>query len=57
MTTEQAAVALGITTRRVRMLIAEGVLQATKEGRDWHITQEAIEAAQTRNRKPGRRKA
>ncbi len=52
MTTAEAADALGITPRRVRALIASGRLKARRYGRDWSISEEAIEAV--RERPPGR---
>jgi len=42
LTTKEVAVALKITRSRVLQLIAEGKISATKYGRDWQITREAI---------------
>lgn len=44
MTTIEAAEALGITNRRVRCLITDGVLDAKKPGRDWLVLVEAVKA-------------
>jgi excisionase family DNA binding protein len=43
-TTNDAAVALGIKPVTVRAAIANGKLRATRHGRDWHITPAAVEA-------------
>lgn len=48
----QAAVALGVTRRRVQALIKSGRLPATKFGRDWMIAASDLE--KVRERKPGR---
>lgn len=48
MTTREAAALLGVTERHIRHLITHGVLQATRRGRDWWITPEAVEAAKNR---------
>lgn len=58
MTTDEAAVQLGLSRRQVLHLIKTGVLQATKRGRDWWIEESAVEEArqrkgQWRNRKEG----
>lgn len=37
LTTAQAAEAMGVSTQRIRQLIAEGRLSATKVGRDWLV--------------------
>ncbi len=52
MTTGEAAVELGISERRVRALITDGRLKAERIGRDWIITERALDAV--RERKPGR---
>lgn len=54
MTTQEAAEALGVTRQRVLALIQEGRLKATKHGRDWWISEGAVEAV--KERKPGRPK-
>ena len=51
-TTTEAAVALGISARRVRALIDSGKLPATRIGRDWAILQTDLN--QVAERKPGR---
>lgn len=56
MTTTQAAVELGIKPVSVRALIASGVLPATRHGRDWLITQEALDAYKLVRRAPHRPK-
>lgn len=48
-TLRTAAAALGVSVRRVRQLIAEGVLPAQKVGRDWLIRPEDMAAARRRN--------
>jgi excisionase family DNA binding protein len=58
-TTEEAAVRLGISGRRVRALIDSGILVAKKFGRDWMIDKASLEvvAGQTRPRgRPPRKK-
>lgn len=52
MTTQEAAVELHISVRRVRVLIDEGRLKASKRGRDWWIEPKDLETV--RNRKNGR---
>jgi len=52
MTTAEAARALELHPSRIRALIDEGKLQATKLGRDWYIEPAALKAV--RVRKPGR---
>jgi excisionase family DNA binding protein len=44
LTTAEAAALLGRSTSRVLKLIAAGRLPATKHGRDWFITPEAVAA-------------
>lgn len=44
MTTKEAAKLLNVTPRRVQALITNGRLAATKEGRDWRITTQALKA-------------
>lgn len=56
MTTNDAATALGISRRGVLMAIRRGSLPATKRGRDWWITQTAIESYRAeRLGRPGRK--
>ncbi len=55
LTTKQAAKILGVTTRRVLQLIADGRLPAEKHGRDWAI--KATDLELVRVRKPGRPKS
>lgn len=43
MTVNEAASALGVTPSTVRNQIENGVIAATKVGRDWSITEEAVE--------------
>jgi excisionase family DNA binding protein len=52
LTVEQAADELGVTTRRVRALIAAERLPARKIGRDWLVQRSDLEPV--RQRKPGR---
>lgn len=52
LTVDQAAGELGISARRVRMLIAESTLKAEKVGRDWLIRSKDLD--KVRDRKPGR---
>lgn len=54
LTTPQAAEQLGISTRRVRALIAAGRVPAERLGRDWIIAEPDLDAV--RDRKPGRPK-
>jgi excisionase family DNA binding protein len=54
MTTKEAAAELGVSERRVRALIASGKLAARKMGRDWWITEAALEKLKVRERPPGR---
>jgi len=42
LTTKQAAERLGVSPQRVRKLIQAGRIEATKFGRDWMITEEAL---------------
>ena len=49
MTTSEAATQLGVSVRRVQAMIRAGRLSATKQGRDWHITQHQLDS-----RKQGR---
>lgn len=51
LSTKQAAEILGVSSVRVFQLIQEGVLPATKIGRDWFIKEEDLEKAKSR---PGR---
>ena len=43
-TTTEAATLLGIKPGSVRALIARNLIAATRHGRDWLITQEALDA-------------
>lgn len=52
-TTVAAAEYLGITPSRVRQMILEGKLNATKIGRDLLITEAALEGAKKRKKAPG----
>lgn len=54
--TEVAAARLGISTRRIRAMIATGVLPATKLGRDWVVDESEVELLKVIERKPGRPK-
>lgn len=51
-TTITAAEELGVGPRRIRALITSGRLKAQKQGRDWLIEDEDLEAV--RQRRPGR---
>lgn len=53
LTTHEAALALGVTVRRVQALIATGRLPAEKHGRDWQIRQEDVDSLE--KLKPGRK--
>jgi excisionase family DNA binding protein len=53
LSTRQAAAQLGISTRRVRMLIAAGALRAQQLGREWIIEAGALDGVQVYG-KPGR---
>jgi excisionase family DNA binding protein len=46
LTTREAAVLLHVTPSRILKLIAAGRLPATKHGRDWWLTEQAIAAYQ-----------
>ena len=52
LTTNEAAVILNISPRRVRALIRAGRLPAEKHGRDWAIKPEDLKLVKVR--KPGR---
>lgn len=52
MTTEQAAERLGVSPQRVRMLIKEERLPATRLGRDWLVNEKDLKLVAVR--KPGR---
>lgn len=54
LTTLQAAERLGISPRRIRVLITTGRLPAQRLGRDWLIDERDLAAV--RERKPGRPK-
>ena len=45
--TKKAAEIKGITERRIRQMIKDGVLKAEKLGRDWIIQDEELEKVQT----------
>ena len=53
MNTTEVAVALGVSVRRVRQLIAEGKLAAQNLGRDYAIEASALESVKVYG-KPGR---
>lgn len=42
MTTEEAAKTLGVSTRRVRTMIAAGELWAKKVGRNWYVSASSV---------------
>jgi len=52
LTTEQAAERLGVSPQRVRMLIKEERLPATRLGRDWLVNEKDLKLVAVR--KPGR---
>lgn len=52
-TTAEAAERLGVTDRRVRQMIEDGILKGEKVGRDYLIDEDSLEAAKERP-KPGR---
>jgi excisionase family DNA binding protein len=52
-TTSEAAIELGITAGRVRQMIVDGELKATKHGRDLVITAAALDRAKKRKTAPG----
>lgn len=54
LTVTEAAVQLGVSTRRVRELIAKKKLKATKKSNGWAITENALAKVQRMERKPGR---
>lgn len=43
MTTKEAAEALGLSPKTVRRQIENGVIKATKQGRDWKIMPREVE--------------
>lgn len=53
LTTSQAAVALGVSLRRVQQLIKTGVLSAETIGRMYLIQPRSLERARKRLRRPG----
>lgn len=52
LTTTEAAIRLGVSTRRVQAMIKSGRLPATKMGRDWMIKEKDLKLVE--DRKPGR---
>lgn len=56
-TTAEAAALLGIKPVSVRALIARDLLVAQRHGRDWLITQEALDAYQIARRPAHRPRA
>jgi excisionase family DNA binding protein len=52
-TTGEAARELGVTPARVRQMIIAGLIETQRFGRAHVITPEALEAARSRNLKPG----
>lgn len=44
LTTPEVAARLGISRRRVGQLIKDGRLRATKHGRDWLVSERAVDA-------------
>jgi excisionase family DNA binding protein len=51
--TKDAAERLQVSVRRVQAMIKQGILTATKVGRDWLIDEVDIEKLLDKNRKPG----
>jgi len=54
-TTKEAAAELGVTPSRIRQMIIDGSLPATKRGRDQFIARADLEAARARQTRPGPR--
>ena len=54
LTVSESAVRLGISTRRVHQLIADGQLEADKVGRDTFVRRASVEAFRRQPRRPGR---
>lgn len=54
LSTREVAEGLGITVRRVRVLIEEGALSAERAGRDWQVRVEVYETFKSNRRGPGR---
>jgi excisionase family DNA binding protein len=54
LTTAKVAALLGLKPVTVRAYIAQGLLVATKPGRDWQIEPEEVARFQRERRKPGR---
>lgn len=54
LTTKQVGQRLGITPDRVRQLISEGTINASKFGRDNFILEEEVKRLERMDRKPGR---
>ena len=54
MTTSEAATEIGVHDSRIRHMIRDGKLRATKFGRDWMILYDDLDLV--RDRKPGRPK-
>lgn len=44
LTTKKAAARLGVNTSRIRQLILAGRLKATKDGRDWRVSERSVDA-------------
>jgi len=53
-TTELAARKLDVSVRRVRAMIAAGLLKGTKLGRDWVVEAKEVERLKRRHRPAGR---
>ena len=54
-TSDQAATMLGVTTARIRQLVAEGKIEGVKRAEAWFFTKDAIEAAMNRPKSKGGR--
>ena len=52
LTTKETAEKLGVSVRRVQAMITDGILPATKLGRDYVIKESDLESV--KDRKPGR---
>jgi excisionase family DNA binding protein len=54
-TVTQAAQIAGLTTRHIRWLLQQGVLQGIKPGHDWLLKRSAVMDYLRQDRKPGPR--
>lgn len=56
LTVTQAANLLGVSTQRVRAMIATGIIEATRHGSSWIVDLKSVEARKKNNPGPGQPK-